>query len=99
MENILVVGAEEEFVGQPSQLDEVDDKQKMTVAKTNELEPDEDEGKEGKWKWYIERNGTQIHIKKALKMLIPRIYFEGKEPQTLGEWFPPHLSGTHRPIS
>lgn len=33
MENLLVENTEEEFVGQPSQLDEVDDVQEMTVTK------------------------------------------------------------------
>ena len=63
---------------EPSQLDEVDDDQEMTIAKTDKLESDDDEGQdletssEGKSKWYIERNGSPIHIKKALKLLIPR---------------------------
>ena len=78
MENILVEGAEEEFVGQPSQVNEVDDGQEMTVAITDEPESEEDKCKdsepssERKSKWYIERNGTPIHIRRALKMLIPR---------------------------
>ena len=78
----------------------------MNVAETDELESDEDKGKdsepsEGKSKWYIERNGTQIHgVKESFKDVgTKRVYFERKEPQTLGEWFPPHLSGTHQPIS
>ena len=49
----------------------------MNITETDELESDEDKGKdsepsEGKSKWYIERSGTQIHVKKALKMLVPR---------------------------
>ena len=78
IENLLIENEEDEFVGQPSQLEEVDDDQQMTPAKTEKLGSDDDEDLDSeqpgdrKSKWYIERNGSLIHIKKALKLLVPR---------------------------
>lgn len=76
-ENLLIENEEDEFVRQPSQLDALDDDQQMTASKTEKLELDDDQDNSGKSsdrksKWYTERNGSQIHIKKALKLLIPR---------------------------
>lgn len=65
----------------------------MTAAKTEKLESDDDEDQdsetstERKYKWYIERNGSPIHIKKALKLLIPR-EFISKELSRIGLLIP-----------
>ena len=78
IENLLIENEEDEFVGQPSQLDEVDDEQQMTSAKTEKLgsggdeDLDSEQPGDRKSKWYIERNGSLIHIKKALKLLISK---------------------------
>ena len=101
-ENLLIENEEDEFVGQPSQLDEVDDEQQMTVDKTEKLESDDDEdldsklSSERKSKWYIERNGSPIHIRKALKLLIPREFISKERSRR--HWVANSLHTSLKPI-
>ena len=102
MENLLIENEEDEFVGQPSQLDEVHDEQQMTVDKTEKLESDDDEdldsklSGERKSKWYIDRNGSPIHIKKALKLLIPREFISKERSRR--HWVANSLHTSLKPI-
>ena len=103
VENLLIENEEDEFVRQPSQLDEVDDEQQVTADKAEKLESDDDDDldsklsiDERKSKWYIERNGCPIHIKKALKLLIPR-EFISKE-RSCRHWVANALHTSLKPI-
>ena len=101
-ENLLIENEEDEFVGQPSQLDEVDDEQQMTPAKTEKLGSDDDEDLDSeqpgdrKSKWYIERNGSLIHVKKALKLLIPREFISKERSRR--HWVSNSLHSSLKPI-
>ena len=100
-ENLLIENEEDEFVRQPSQLDEVDDDQQMTASKTDKQESDEDQDNSGqssdrKSKWYIERNGSLIHIKKALKLLIPREFISKERSRR--HWVTNYLHTSLKPI-
>lgn len=103
MENLLIENEEDEFLRQPSQLDEVDDEQQMTADKTEKLVSDDDEDldseqpKERKSKWYIERNGSPIHIKKALKLLIPREFISKERSRR--HWVTNSLHTSLKPIA
>lgn len=102
MESLLIENEEDEFMRQPSQLDEVDDEQQMTADKTEKLESDDDEDldseqpSERKSKWYIERNGSPIHIKKALKLLIPREFISKERSRR--HWVTNSLHTSLKPI-
>ena len=78
MENLLVESEESNFVKHSTQLDEIYDDQEMNFSTTDMVESDEDDGRNSetfnsrKSKWYIEKDGSLIHIKRALKLLIPR---------------------------
>ena len=101
-ENLLIENEEDEFVGQPSQLDEVDDEQQMTPAKTEKLGSDDDEDLDSeqpgdrKSKWCIERNGSLIHVKKALKLLIPREFISKERSRR--HWVSNSLHSSLKPI-
>lgn len=66
----------------------------MTAAKTEKLESDDDEDQdsetstERKYKWYIERNGSPIHIKKALKLLFQESLSRKNEAADIGLLIP-----------
>ena len=102
MENLLIENEEDEFVTQPSQLDEVNNEQQMTADKTKKLESDDDgdldseQSSDRKSKWYIERNGSPIHIKKALKLLIPREFISKKRSRR--HWVTDNLLTSLKPI-
>ena len=78
MENLLEESEESDFVKHFTQLDEIYDDQEMNFSTTDIVESDEDDGRNSetsngrKSKWYIEKDGSLIHIKRALKLLIPR---------------------------
>ena len=101
-ENLLIENEEDEFVGQPSQLDEVDEEQQITPAKTEKLGSDDDEDLDSeqpgdrKSKWYIERNGSLIHVKKALKLLIPREFISKERSRR--HWVSNSLHSSLKPI-
>ena len=78
MENLLEESEESDFEKHFTQLDEIYDDQEMNFSTTNIVESDEDNGRNSetsnsrKSKWYIEKDGSLIHIKRALKLLTPR---------------------------
>ena len=78
MENLLDESEESDFVKHSTKFDESYDVQEMNFATIDTVESDEDDGYNSetsnsrKSKWYIERNGSPIHVKKVLKLLIPR---------------------------
>ena len=78
MENLLEESEESDFLKHSTQLDEIYDDQEMNFSTTDIVESDEDDGRNSetsnsrKLKWYIEKDGSLIHIKRALKLLIPR---------------------------
>ena len=78
MENLLEESEESDFVKHSTQCDEIYDDQEMNFSMTDIVESDEDDGRNSetsnsrKSKWYIEKDGSLIHIKRALKLLIPR---------------------------
>ena len=84
MENLLEESEESDFVKHSTQCDEIYDDQEMNFSMTDIVESDEDDGRNSetsnsrKSKWYIEKDGSLIHIKRALKLLIPR-EFNSKE--------------------
>ena len=102
IENLLIENEEDEFVGQPSQVEEADDEQQMTPAKTEKLGSGDDEDLDSeqpgdrKSKWYIERNGSLIHIKKALKLLIPRKFISKERSRR--HWVSNSLHSSLKPI-
>ena len=77
MENLLEESEESDFVKNSTKFDEIYDDQEMNFSTTDIVESDEDYGCNSETsnsrisKWYIEKNGALIHIKKALKLLIP----------------------------
>ena len=78
MENLLEESEESDFVKNSTKFDEIYDDQEVNFSTTDIVESDEDDGRNSETsnrrisKWYIEKNGALIHIKKALKLLIPR---------------------------
>ena len=78
MENLLEESEESDFVKHSTKFDESYDVQEMNFSTIDTVESDEDDGcnsetsNSRKSKGYIERNGSPIHVKKALKLLIPR---------------------------
>ena len=78
VENQLQESEESDFLKHSTQFEEIYDEQEKNFSTPDIVESDEDDGRNSetsassKSKWYIERNGSLIHIKRALKLLIPR---------------------------
>ena len=74
----------------------------MTSGKTDKLESDDDEDPDSeqfndrKSKWYIEKNGSLIHLKKALKLLIPREFISKERSRR--HWVTNSLHTSLKPI-